>query len=99
MHLLAAYTPAAGERVQKPEENLGRYNQKNNSASLFHFCLPYAKAMPLPSTALREGEEFTGESRVRGRHLYASTNQREVIVREMRGGRPRVTAAGKVFFV
>ena len=97
--MLAVHTTAAGERVQKPEENLGRYNQKNNSASLFHFCLPYAKAMPLPSTALREGEEFTGESRVRGRHLYASTNQREVIVREMRGGRPRVTAAGKVFFV
>ena len=54
--------------------------------------------MPLPNTALREGGEFTGQSRVQGRYLYASTNQREVIVRETRGGRPRVTAAGKAFF-
>jgi len=55
--------------------------------------------MPRPNSVLHEEEEFTGETRVQGRRLYAATNQRSsVLVREQRGGRAFVTPAGREFF-
>ena len=67
------------------------YVKKNLSA--------FFDTMPRPNSVLREGEEFTGPTRVQGRRLYATTNQRNsVLVREQRGGRAFVTPAGKEFF-
>ena len=76
---------------------MGSYCQKEPQHLL---TLPKRRTdMPLPNSVLREGEQFTGQTRVQGRLLYASTNQRAgVVVRELRGGRARVTSAGKAFF-